>query len=97
MPKQRQKPSWGMGVPLVMSMEEARNIASRQKDRDWLNPISMNELKKAVAEKSATVYLSGITYDIQYRESDVFLRRSDGQFAPCGCVSYHSLEHYRFE
>jgi hypothetical protein len=91
------KATWGQGVPTTISIEEVRLRALKQADRDWLNPISMNELKEAVALKSTTVGLNGVLYEIKYRETDVFLRRCDGSFAPCGCVSYDSLKYFKFE
>jgi hypothetical protein len=92
------KPTWGTTKILnISSVDEARLFDTRQADREWLNPINMNELRNAVNKHSDTVMFDGVVYAIQYREKGIFLKRADGKFTPCGEVSYESVKNFRFE
>lgn len=91
------QPKWGSGAPTTMSLTEALYRTSRLADRDWLNPIAMQELQTALKEKSATVTFDGIVFNIKYYDDFVFLQPSEGRFTPCGSVSYETIRNFRFE
>ena len=75
---------------------------------DWINPISMSMLQKAVKRKAATVVMNGIEYGITYdlyldlpasgeRREVVKLKRTDGGYAPFGYVSVSRIKRFQFE
>lgn len=89
--------TWGKGTPAVITIDEARLRDTRQVEGDWLNPISMNELQKAVTKGDESVHLNGILYNIKYQETTIYLKRDDGQYAPCGYVSLAAIRNFRFD
>jgi hypothetical protein len=78
-------------------------------DRDWLNPLSMSVLKRAVGRKDKAVVLNGHQFDIEYGHSFpsklvtdhdgacIKLKRSDGSYAPFGYVSLARINRFNFE
>lgn len=98
----RAKPPVSTSAPAVALMYED------VKDRDWLNPIAMSTLQKAVKRKDKRVILNGVEFAITYgikttfkasgeiRES-VKLKRTDGEFAPFGYVPIKTIKEFVFE
>lgn len=82
--------------------------ARRESSRDWLNPISMSKLQRAVKEKKKDVVLDdGVRYNITYgikRTSKVTqeelesikLKRADGGFVPFAYISMKRIEEFDF-
>lgn len=93
----------------TISKQTADDIdARRAASRDWLNPISMSKLQRAVKEKQKDVVLDdGVKYNITYgfkttypasgetRES-IKLQRADGQFVPFAYVSLKRIREFDF-
>ena len=77
------------------------------KDKDWLNPIAMSSLKRAVAKKKKIVVLNGtefsITYGIYFRSTvlepreSIMLKRTDGEFVPFGYIPIVRIQEFIFE
>jgi hypothetical protein len=93
----------------TMSKERAADLdARRQAARDWLNPISMSKLQRAVKNSADDVVLDdGIRYNITYgitRTSKVTgevlesvkIERTDGQFVPFAFVSLKRIKEFDF-
>jgi len=80
--------------------------SKRDKSRDWLNPIAMSSLQRAVKGRSTRVALNGVMFSITYgiifklldgdREC-VKLKRTDSHFAPFGYVSIDRIHRFVFE
>jgi hypothetical protein len=94
------------GPVSTMAPKEAA-IFDMNPDRDWLNPISMQILKEAVARKDERVFLNGHEFFIEYgRYLDmpvsgehrelVRLKRTDGEIVPFGDVSVKKLQNFEF-
>lgn len=75
-------------------------------DNDWLNPISMSKLQRAVKRGDETVELNGTIFSIEVVEwwsyydgtrKSVKLKRVDGQFAPFGYISLKRILSFDFE
>jgi hypothetical protein len=64
--------------------------------KDWLNPLAILELRKAVRRRKDTVNLNDKVYSIRYEELKVFVKNIS-DFAPCGWFTYQQLEEYEFE
>lgn len=84
------------------------SIFDKSPDKQWLNPIAMSNLKRAVQKKKDRVILHGIEYRITYghiltytalRETveSIHLARTDGQFAPRGYVELRRILNFEFE
>lgn len=84
------------------------DLFDNRPDRDWLNPISMSNLKRAVEAKKTTVHLNGRPYIIQYghfweskltdeKIESVYLKRADGVMAPSGYVRMERILNFDFE
>lgn len=91
----------------VMGESAAAEFDSAQGDRDWLNPINMSKLQKAVKRDETEVVLGGVRYSITYgfkrkypvsheTVESVRLNRMDGQFVPCGYVSMKRILEFDF-
>lgn len=85
-----------------------RFTSKSQPDSDeWLNPIAMCELQRAVKAKKKEVILNGIKYRIGYGFSwtsvldgtheMIQLKRVDGGYAPFGYVGVKRILEYDFE
>ena len=78
-------------------------------DKDWLNPISMSKLKRALEKKQMVVELNGKLYNIEYGHSFplksapevknecVKLSRVDGGYVPFGYVNIDKVLRFKFE
>lgn len=74
---------------------------------DWLNPIAMSELQKAVRKRAATVVLNGTRFDIEYgilwkyavtEDTEcIKLSRADGGYVPFGYVSMKKILDFDFD
>ena len=92
----------------VMNAKLAKELdMRREKSQNWLNPISMSRLQKAVAEDATEIVLEGIRYSITYGHTINFpasgevrecikLQRTDGQFVPFGYVSLKKIKEFDF-
>jgi len=77
------------------------------KERDWLNPMAMSELQRAVKDKRTTVVLNGIEFEIKYEikwhskvlntRDCIRLKRTDGFYAPFAYVSMARILNFEFE
>jgi len=85
--------------------EKKAQIFDYNKSRDWLNPISMSQLQRAVKAQAVTVVLNGTQYDIGYGYKNkahgpsnlIQLKRSDGNFAPFGYIAIQRIMEFNFE
>jgi hypothetical protein len=92
----------------TISQDRAINYDSGQKRPEWLDPIGMSQLKRAVEKKDKTVVIHGIEYAVTYgikttlpasgdeRES-VKLKRTDGGYVPFAYVSLKRILNFQFE
>jgi hypothetical protein len=94
--------------PDTVSSKEADVFDHKHKDRvDWLNPITMSQLKTAVIAKKKTVVLNGLKFNITYgiifhsKVADdyeqILLKRADGGYAPMGYVKLDKILNFNFE
>ena len=77
------------------------------KERDWLNPIAMSELQRAVKAKRKKVTLNEIEFEIQYgiqwtskvleARDCIRLKRVDGDYVPFAYVSMARILNFQFE
>ncbi len=71
--------------------------------QDWLDPINMSALQRAVQKRAKSVVLNGNEFTVTYGhyivpdEESVFLKRKDGSFAPCGYVRISKILRFKFE
>lgn len=79
-----------------------------QKRRDWLDPIGMSQLKRAVEKKRDKAIIHGIEYNLTYGDSIrskvlgndnpvVKVKRADGILVPFGYVSIDRILKFEFE
>lgn len=90
----------------VVGSTKAQDDLRRQNKVDWINPISMSMLQKAVNRKAETVVMNGIEFAITYgiiielldgpREC-VKLKRTDGAYVPIGYISVNRIKRFQFE
>jgi hypothetical protein len=85
-----------------LTQQRADMLDSRTVVADWLNPISMSKLKRALKRKDKTVVLNGNEYSIThgYKFLDyacIRLKRTDGIYAPFGYVSIDKILRFEFE
>jgi hypothetical protein len=96
-------------MPIVPTTTKDRaEFMDSKADRDWLNPISMSKLQKAVKVRAKTVELNGNDFNIEYgimwkskvleKEYEcICLRRKDGCIVPFGYISVKRILDFRFE
>jgi hypothetical protein len=96
-------------IGMVATSKEATVFdATTKTNRDWLNPIAMDSLQRAVKGKKTTVILNGISYQIKYgyrrtypvsKETieSIHLTRTDGELVPRGYVSVKEIMNFQFE
>ena len=91
----------------VITAADAAFIDSTRSSQ-FLNPIAMSQLQRAVREKKKEAVLDGIRYSLSYghvlnypasgeTSESVRLKRTDGQFVPFGYVSLKRIENFDFE
>lgn len=89
-----------------MEYQKIESYFDTNPDRDWLNPISMSTLQKAVENKRENVKLNGVEYSIELVtwKSKVIgdypvvkLTRTDGFYAPFGYISLKRIREFDFE
>ena len=104
--RERSKSTWQ--PPHAASSKEAEIFDHKHKDRvEWLNPIAMSQLQRAVRAKKKKVVLNGDEFDITYgimfhsKVTDSYeqikLKRSDGSYAPFGYVRLDKILAFDFE
>jgi hypothetical protein len=102
------KRSWQ--PPDTISSKEANILDQTRKGKDrveWLNPIAMSMLQKAVKARKKTVHLNGlefaITYGIRSNSSlvenyeQIKLKRTDGVPAPMAYLKLEKVLDFDFE
>lgn len=104
--KERNSSTWV--PPDTISGREADVFDHKHKDRvEWLNPIAMSQLQKAVKSRKPTVVLNGITFNITYGiifhskiiddYEQIMLKRADGAYAPMGYLRLEKVLNFDFE
>lgn len=92
----------------TVSKQEAELFDSTSDSREWLNPIAMSQLQRAVKDEAKEVVLNGVKYLITYgyrhtypasKETidSVRLNRADGTFVPMGYISMKRILKFDFE
>jgi hypothetical protein len=91
----------------TLSHEHAIFLDERTRERDWLNPIAMSALQRAVKGRSERVVLNGtmfaITYGIMWHSNllpdfeCIRLDRVDGGLVPFGYISRKRIRNFTFE
>lgn len=95
-------------VPPSTSTLDVASAFDSRPDRDWLNPIAMSALKRAVERKENTVWMNGHEMKIEYgfsiklpvsqeKRETVRLTRKDGNYAPMGYVALKTIADFQFE
>lgn len=90
-----------------MSQSEASDFSfSSLEDKEWLNPLSVMELQRAVQFEQTIVELQGKQFKITYHDiavddhgimTGLVFVKIVGNFAPCGWFSINELLRYEFE
>lgn len=89
-----------------MEFQKIESYFDSNPDRDWLNPISMATLQRAVERSRKTVLLNGVEYSIERvmwhsklvgDYPVVKLTRTDGEYVPFGYVSVKRIREFDFE
>jgi hypothetical protein len=93
----------------LITQKHAKELDERRAaSRDWLNPISMSKLQRAVNEKKKDVVLDdGLRYNITYGikttskitgevHDSIKLKRADGAFVPFAYVSLKRIKEFDF-
>jgi len=93
----------------IITKKRAEDLdARRAASRDWLNPISMSKLQRAVLDKKKDVVLDdgslyNITYGIKHTSKitgetheSIKLQRADGSFVPFAYVSLKRIKEFDF-
>lgn len=96
--------------PIVTATTEQAEMFDTRKDSDWLNPISVSSLQRAVKSRKKTVILNGDEFTISYGHmfntgpravtepyECAKLKRKDGSYAPFGYVSVDKILRFKFE
>jgi hypothetical protein len=65
-------------------------------DKDWINPVQLLELQKAVKHGAEMVFLNDRPFTIQYHGAQIFVQ-STIDYAPCGWFPRQALLDYEFE
>lgn len=81
--------------------------AKPEKRKDWLDPIGMSQLQRAVQNRSKIAFIHGREYVLEYghrHESKIAesydlvkVKRKDGVMAPFGYVSLKKILEFDFE
>ena len=93
----------------LITKKHAQDLDTRRAaSRDWLNPISMSKLQRAVNDKKKDVVLEdgnryNITYGIKNTSKitgevyeSIKLQRADGSFVPFAYVSLKRIKEFDF-
>jgi len=92
-------------VPMVsVGTTKAAEIFDNKPDNQWLNPIAMQQLKRAVKDKAIRVVLNGREYSISYghvfgklvRRECVLVKPVSGISVPMGYVSLKRIRDFKF-
>jgi hypothetical protein len=93
--------------PTTVTDRNAELFDESSRERDWLNPIAMSSIQRAVKRKHENVILNGIPFSIEYGVmwksklipdyECICLRRVDGGSVPFGYISIKRIQEFKFE
>jgi len=90
----------------TLSHEHAIFLDERTRERDWLNPMTMSALQRAIKGRSERVALNEVMFAITYIMwhsnllpdfECVRLERTDGELVPFGYISMRRIRSFKFE
>jgi hypothetical protein len=103
---ERQKAAWV--PPKSSSTREAELFDHRRTEKvEWLNPIAMSQLQRAVKSRKTIVEIDGKKFTIEYghwfeskitdRYEQVLIRPADNSMVPMGYVPIRKILAFDFE